>query len=86
MKLFKVWQEVNYDYDTYDSMIICAESEDAAKAMSIEAVSSGAMSPEYARSDVANYWAPIEYLKVEYIGEAKEGLEEPIILKSFRAG
>ncbi len=31
MKIYKLWQDVNNGYDTYDSIIVCAENEEEAK-------------------------------------------------------
>ena len=74
MKLYKIWQEVNNDYDTYDSAIVCAENEEEAKA--IHPSNSGG---RYG-------WCDIKYVQVEYLGEAKEGLAKGVILASYNAG
>lgn len=33
LKIYKIWQEEHNDWDTYDSAIVCAESEEEAKRM-----------------------------------------------------
>ena len=71
MKIFKIWQEVNNGYDTYDSAIVVAENEEEARKSPI---------------DIYYEWAHPDDIKVEYIGEAKEGTEKGVILASFNAG
>jgi hypothetical protein len=30
-KLYRIWQDVNINYDTYDEAVVCAESEEEAR-------------------------------------------------------
>jgi hypothetical protein len=78
MKLFQLWQTVNNDYDTYDSAIVAAESEEIAKQMHPSNGKIGEL-------DLAS-WCAVERVKVEYLGEAKEGTKQGLILASFNAG
>ncbi len=36
MKLYKISQNINNNYDTYDSAIVCAENEDEARKKTYE--------------------------------------------------
>ena len=33
LKLYRVWQEANQGYDTFDSAVVCAEDEDGARSI-----------------------------------------------------
>ena len=88
MNIYKISQEQSNDYDTFDSAIVAANSEDEARLIV----------PDFQDEDnnkdgdyVWNYkfssWCKSpDYVKVEYIGIAKEGTEKGIILSSFNAG
>ena len=70
MKLYLVTQEVNNNYDTYDSAVVCAENEEKAKALH----------PQVGAD------CKVENVKAEYIGEAKVDLIEGVVCESFNAG
>ena len=82
MKLWIISQEVNNDYDTYDSAIVAAPTAQRARWIH----------PSEYRKDwdgtVGSYseWCDVHDVQVEYIGEAKEGTPEGVILASFNAG
>ena len=82
MKLFKISQKVNNGYDTYDSSVVCAENEEKAQYIH------PGKSPEKwdGKDESFSSWCAVENVKVEYIGEAKEGTEEGVIVSSFNAG
>jgi len=95
MKLYLISQNQNDDYDTYDSAVVAADNEILARATHpseykvwIEGrvhfkYSNGTIEPESGSHD----WASdLEAIKVEYLGEAKEGTEAGIVLASFNAG
>jgi hypothetical protein len=96
MKIYKVTQEANDDYDTYDSFICAAESEEEARAMH----PSGRVRYDYnlgywvdrygERSDSRSYlydWTPdLGDIDVEYLGEGYPGIKKGIILASYNAG
>jgi len=70
MKLYLLKQEENNGYDTFDSMVVAAETPTKARKIN----------PGYGwASDYKN-------VTVKYIGEAKAGTEQGIILTSFHAG
>jgi hypothetical protein len=71
-KLYKIWQNTNNEYDTYDSAIVCAETEEEARNIKV--------------SDVVYCWVSPEDVHVEEIGIAKDSVKKGIILASFNAG
>lgn len=71
MKLFLLKQSVNNGYDTFDSAVVCAESETQAQKTRIGGSSS---------------WTEWENVKVVYLGEADDSIKEGIVLASFNAG
>ena len=73
-KLYKIWQNTNNGYDTYDSAIVCAETEEEARNIEVGSVG------EYGG------WVSPEYVHVEEIGIAKDSVKKGIILASFNAG
>ena len=84
MKLFKVWQEENSNYDTFDSMVVAASDEDEAR--NIMPSWDNKVGP-FEPSGRYGLWAySIDAVKVEYLGEAKDGTEKSIIIASFNAG
>lgn len=81
LKLFKIWQEVNTKYDSYDSAVVVAESE-------YEAVM---ISPDVNKQDwngKAYYgWCDIKDVNVICIGNATGDLKAgDVIVASFNAG
>ena len=70
-KLYKIWQDKNNNYDTFDSAIVCAENEEEARNTKLG----------------NNYsWVKPEDVHVEEIGIAKDDVEKGIVLASFNAG
>ncbi len=71
MKLYKVSQTVNKDYDTYDSIVVAAKTEvDAAWVI-----------------PYGDDWiTSTNDVTVEYLGTAKPGTKRGWILGSFNAG
>jgi len=81
MKIYKLVQDKNGGYDTYDSCIVVAEDEEEAKKFHADGTY------DYTISDSSwEGWASAEYVKAEYIGEAKENIKKGVILSSFNAG
>lgn len=82
MKLWLISQDENRDYDTYDSAVVAAESEDAARKIHPR-------DPNYDWEEKHFYsdWASKpENVSVKYIGEAAPGTEAGPICASFNAG
>ena len=80
MKLYRIFQTVNNDYDTFDSAIVCAESEEDARSIEPR----GGVCPD--KPEPYSSWAQKKDVQVEYIGEAKEGLSRGVVCASFNAG
>jgi hypothetical protein len=94
MKLWLISQDVNRDYDTYDSAVVAAETEDAARRTD----------PGQSRQWVRNAWHrrwqdgsvdigghaawvdDLDQITVKLIGEAAPGIEAGVICASFNAG
>lgn len=76
MKLWKLSQNVNNDYDTFDSAIVAAKTEEDAKTIH----------PTDYEFSSSRTWCSVEEVKVEYIGTATKGTKRGVILASFNAG
>ena len=76
MQLYLITQDVNREYDTYDSFVVCAKDEEDAKVVR-----------ELDEKHYNRMWvSDINDIRVKYLGEAAEGLERGEILGSFNAG
>ena len=83
MNLYRISQEKNNDYDTYDSAVVCAESEDDARRIhpcDYKTDWDGSAQGKY------DDWAAADDVKVELIGTAIEGLPRGVVCASFNAG
>lgn len=83
MNLYLISQDVNNDYDTYDSAVVAAKSEDEAKQLH----------PRGNDEKVSEFdgmggstWAAIENVQCIKIGTAVKGTKQGVILASFNAG
>jgi hypothetical protein len=94
VKLFMISQEVNHDYDTYDSAIVAAESPEAARRLHPNGthIWSDALKGwvEEGKNKVDEWRAKdwvgdIDRVSVAYIGEAAGGVHR-VIHSSFNAG
>lgn len=93
MNLYLVWQTVNNDYDTYDSIVVAAPDEETAKSRKLAPCS---CIPEndlpYDRRGMFDghnrwcSWARSEFLQCKLIGTTDQYPEPVIILHSFNAG
>ena len=82
MKLFLISQEENNDYDTYDSAVVAAETEEEAQKMDPD--NGGVYNFNRAWAFI---WAfTLESVTVKYLGEATIGTEKGVICASFNAG
>jgi hypothetical protein len=83
MKLFLISQGVNNGYDSFDSAVVAADSEEEAK--TIHPISTWEFgSDDWSHSDC---WAASpDQVDAEYIGEAAPSVEAGVILASFNAG
>lgn len=93
MKLFLISQDTNIDYDIFDSAVVVAESEEQARMIQPACIWS-------THRDILEYsntlwnkpyrggtWinSPKD-VKVEYLGEAKEGTKISVICASYHIG
>ena len=83
MNIYKVSQTGNDDYDTFDSMIVIAESEEDARWMRPDGRSWDKIS---CRRRFWDDWYWPEECTVELLGEALPGMKPGVVLASFNAG
>lgn len=80
LKIYLLKRDEYIDYDSYDSVIVVAESEERAKLISPEGGLIG-------DSNSYGWTNKIENIKVTLIGAADKSLiEEGVVLASFNAG
>lgn len=83
MKLWRISQTVNNDYDTYSDAVVAANTRTEARHIH----PSGYRDDAWWRKDGSFYtWALPEQVKVELLGTAKKGTKAGIICSSFHAG
>lgn len=78
MKLWKIERTDEWSYDDYDSAVVAAIDEQAARMTTPDG--------RPFRSDLTAWAANADLVKVEYIGEAKPGTTAGVIIASFNAG
>lgn len=82
MKIYKIYQEDNNEYDTYDSAVVFAEDE-------FEALNMHPRGGFIDEMDKKDFWYLRDWskdVKVRYLGNAPEGTEQGVICSSFNAG
>jgi len=88
MKLWKISQNTNNDYDTFDSAVVAAKTESDARATHPLGDGSAVPTGEGV-TDTESCLAPWTgqgNVVVEYVGTAKPGTEAGVIVASFNAG
>lgn len=92
MKLWLISQDQNRGWDTYDSAVVAAETEQAA-ACTPPCESNffdNARRLRARRNGEIEKWptwaTDLREVKVKYLGEAAEGIEAGVVLASFNAG
>lgn len=85
MNLYRISQTQNDDYDTYDSAVVCAESEEEARDLSPDG---GVIAWDDEHIRGVWFWCDRrEAVKVEYLGELdNEQITTRVICCSFNAG
>lgn len=77
LNIYKLSQDKNTGWDTYSDCVVVAETEEAARMVNPSQL---AMDPDYA-------WVAPEFVKVQYLGVARDGLEAGVVVvSSFHAG
>jgi hypothetical protein len=76
MKLFLIWQDINTDYDTYDSAVVVAPDEESAR---------HSLPANWVGGCEEQHWALPENVHVQYLGESEETLPR-IVCASSNAG
>jgi len=80
MNLYLLEQTDNNDYDTYDNMIVCAESEQDARTIHPDGST-------FVENTMRSSWAKLsENITCKLIGIAIEGATRGVELASFNAG
>lgn len=79
--LYLLEQSVNNDYDTYDSCIVAAETEEEAR--HIRPYLSGDWNDDY---PFTSWVKDPKDVTVKYIGKASKDIKKGVILASFNAG
>ena len=85
MNIYKISQQINDDCDTYDSVVVYAESEDEARKIHPE--SSNGYKDVW--ENLFSVWVKfndLDKIKVEYLGKNEEIKKSGVILASFNAG
>jgi len=80
MKLWKISQNVNNGYDTYDSAIVAAATKNDAKTICPDS--------DICQDSVSPYdsWCSIQDVEVKYLGNAAKNVKRGVVLASYRAG
>lgn len=90
MKLWRISQEENCGFDSYDSAVVAAETEQEAKLMHPDgdSVIGFPDSDPYRSwvSDSESWVSDSELVTCEYLGDAKDGTPSGVICASFNAG
>lgn len=88
LHLYRISQDVNNGYDSYDSAVVAAESEDDARSIHPDGCADSKVPIEFAPNRNYDYitWCLQGDVKVEYIGEARDGMRRGVVCASFNAG
>lgn len=81
MNLYLISQDVNGGYDTYDSAVVAAVSEDAARAIH----PSDYVKEWNGKNELFGTWCDKQNVTVQLIGTAAEGISG-VVCASFNAG
>ncbi len=84
MNLYLISQKQNTDWDTYDAVVVCAPSEEAAKLINPNRL--GADGKDDWDDPYSSWCSSPEQVSAELIGTAAEGQKEGIVLAAFNAG
>ena len=76
LNLYLIYQDVNNDFDTYDSAVVAAESDDDARNIHPSGYDNWGLS----------VWCKPDQVKVTLIGNAEDNMKRGVICASFNAG
>lgn len=85
MYLWKISQDVNTDWDTYESAVVAAQTEDEARNIHPDPHGDFTLCEEVHPRPCGS-WCARQDVKVEMIGRALKGINAGIIVASFKAG
>lgn len=90
MEIYLISQSVNDDYDTYDSAIVIAESEEEAKKIHPDGNYDYKENNTLLRFNESDEdygsWAKKEYIEVKLIGVANKDAIKGVVCSSYNAG
>jgi len=79
MFLYRISQDVNDDYNTYDSAVVCAESEDEARMIH----PNGCSNDWDGKREPFSEWCAAEDVRVKIIGTAANNMPKGVVIASF---
>ncbi len=86
MNIYKIWQNENNDYETFDSAIVYAETEEEARNIHPDVDGYQYYDNPWTKP-ILNHWASSpDKVMVEKIGETTLDVKSGVILASFNAG
>jgi hypothetical protein len=87
MNLYLIKQDKNNTYDTYDSAVVAAESEEEARHTHPEIdYKTGDIKVWDGSDPVYSTWSSATDVEAEFIGKANIGTKRSVICASFNAG
>jgi len=86
MFLYRISQDVNNNYDTYDSDIVCAESEDEARMIHPARRFFDDYKEWDGKDEEFSMWCAAKDVQVEIIGTAANNLPKGVVIASYNAG
>ena len=92
MKLYRIWQTVNDDYETFDSAVVAAYDEEDARSIhpGLPTVTQTAREAEEEKEEKGyneDYtWTTRENVEVEFLGIGSTDVKRGVICASFNAG
>lgn len=84
MNLYLISQTANHEYDTYDSAVVAAETEDAAKR--IHPAGDGMKIPQGDVWEARTWVNDPSLVTAKLIGIAVDGTKEGVIIASYNGG
>jgi len=82
MNLYLISQDVNWNYETYDSAIVAARTKKEARMTHPKGIKNW----DGKRDGKYSSWASFEDVSAELIGVAKKGSTKGVVLASYNAG